>query len=62
MLVLSRKTSETIIINGDITVTVLGIVGNQVKLGINAPKDVEIYREELLERIMREKNGDHTES
>lgn len=62
MLVLSRKTSETIIINGDITVTVLGIVGNQVKLGINAPKDIEIYREELLERIMREKNGDHTES
>jgi carbon storage regulator len=54
MLVLTRRLGETIIINDNITVTVLGIQGGQIKLGMNAPKDVEIHREEILERIKRE--------
>jgi carbon storage regulator CsrA len=54
MLVLTRRLGETIIINDNITVTVLGIQGGQIKLGMNAPKDVEIHREEIAERIKRE--------
>lgn len=53
-LVLTRKLGETIIINDNITVTVLGIQGGQIKLGITAPKEVSIHREEVAERIKRE--------
>ena len=51
MLVLSRKPGESIIINGDIKITVVQTKGNQVKVGIEAPKETKIYREELLKSI-----------
>jgi carbon storage regulator len=50
MLLLSRRTGETIQIGDDITVTVLSVKGNQVRIGINAPDDVKVLREELLDR------------
>jgi len=54
MLVLTRKLGETVLINDNISVTVLGIQGGQIKLGFTAPKDVTINREEIAERIKRE--------
>ncbi len=54
MLVLSRKPNETLIINENIEITILNVGGNKVRLGINAPKDVKIYRKELLEKILEE--------
>ena len=50
MLILTRRNKEAVIINGDIKIIVLGMVGNQVKLGFEAPDDVVIVREELLEK------------
>lgn len=54
MLILTRKIGETLNIGDDIQVTVLGIKGNQIRLGIKAPKDVAIHREEIYERIQHE--------
>ena len=54
MLILTRRVGETIMIGPDVTVTVLGVKGNQVRVGINAPKDVAVHREEIAERIRRE--------
>lgn len=51
MLILTRRSGETINIGNDITVTVLSIKGNQVRIGVNAPKDMAVHREEVAERI-----------
>ena len=51
MLILTRRVGETVMIGNDVTVTVLGVKGNQVRVGINAPKNVAVHREEIFERI-----------
>jgi carbon storage regulator len=58
MLILTRRTGETVMIGNDVTLTVLGVKGNQVRIGINAPKSVPVHREEIYERIKRELQGD----
>ena len=58
MLILTRRPQETVIIGNDVTVTVLGIRGNQVRIGVNAPKNVTVHREEVFERIKAEQRRD----
>lgn len=58
MLILTRRVGETLMIGNDVTVTVLGVKGNQVRIGVNAPKDVAVHREEIYERIKREEDLD----
>ena len=57
MLILTRRVGETLMVGDDVTVTVLGVKGNQVRIGVNAPKEVAVHREEIYQRIQREKNG-----
>ena len=54
MLILTRRVGETVVIGNDVTVTVLGVKGNQVRLGVNAPREVAVHREEIYERIQGE--------
>ena len=58
MLILTRRVGETLMIGDSVTVTVLGVKGNQVRIGVNAPRDVTVHREEIYERIKRENGPD----
>jgi len=58
MLILTRRVGETLMVGDNVTVTVLGVKGNQVRIGVNAPKDIAVHREEIYERIKRERTPD----
>jgi carbon storage regulator len=63
MLILTRRIGEVLRVGDDVSITVLGIKGNQVRIGIDAPKDVSVHREEIYQRIKNEGNaheGDHS--
>ncbi len=57
MLVLTRRIGESLIIGDEVTITVLGVTGNQIRIGVDAPKSVSVHREEIYQRIQNEKQG-----
>jgi len=57
MLILTRRVGETVMIGDSVTVTILGVKGNQVRVGVNAPKEIAVHREEIYERIKREEQA-----
>ena len=61
-MILTRRVGESLMIGDDVNVTVLGIRGNQVRIGVNAPKEIPVHREEIYERIQREKAGQNADS
>lgn len=58
MLILTRRIGETLVVNDNIQVMVLGVKGNQVRLGINAPKEISIHRDEIYQKILAERESD----
>ena len=62
MLILTRRIGESVIINEDITVTVLGIKGNQIRVGIDAPRHVSVHREEIYQRMKKEELEEEEEA
>jgi carbon storage regulator len=60
MLILTRRIGETLMVGDNVSITVLGVKGNQVRIGVNAPKDVSVHREEIYQRIQREKGQGDT--
>ena len=59
MLILTRRVGETLMIGDEVTVTVLGVKGNQVRIGVNAPRDVAVHREEIYDRIKSEQEQEN---
>ena len=55
MLILTRKVGDSLVIGDDVSIVVLGVKGNQVRIGVNAPKEISVHREEIYNRIQREK-------
>lgn len=62
MLILTRRVGETLMIGDEVSVTVLGVKGNQVRIGVNAPREVAVHREEIFDRIKKEHAGDESAS
>jgi carbon storage regulator len=62
MLILTRRVGEAVMIGDEVTVTVLGVKGNQVRIGVNAPKTVSVHREEIFDRIKSEKHGEDSDA
>ncbi len=58
MLILTRRVGETLMVGDEITATVLGVKGNQVRLGINAPKEIAVHREEIYKKVQKEKEAE----